>query len=54
MTMTYWIVGRRYCPECDRVRTIVRHPDIEDVPCPACHVPTVPASGHDVRHVETS
>ncbi len=41
--VTFWLLGRQYCPACVRILTIVRHPESTEFQCPVCDGPTRPA-----------
>ena len=46
MTITYWRIGRAYCPSCRIVRAVVSHPEAE-IACPTCGTRCEVASGPD-------
>ncbi len=43
----YLMLGRQYCPRCDIVRTVVRHPEVVEMLCPRCSELTQAARGPD-------
>lgn len=45
---TAWAIGRFYCPVCNHLGAVVRHPDAE-IACPKCGGPCDPASGDERR-----
>jgi ribosomal protein S27E len=50
--MTYSvIIGRQYCPKCDTVRVVVRHPDVTEMACPVCGTVTTEAAGPDDKRL---
>ncbi len=49
--MSEWVIGRQYCPKCDTVRTVVRHPDAFELRCPVCGTVTTEARGLDDKQL---
>ena len=45
--LSEWIIGRRFCATCNRVRQYLAHPDVIDFRCPTCGGETSPAMGPD-------
>lgn len=48
MTPILLVIGRAYCPFCDRVAGVVKHPEAE-IHCPRCGTRCEDAAGPDDR-----
>ena len=46
--VTYWKLGRAYCPACLTVKVYVARVDVEDLKC-LCGERCVPASGDEAK-----
>ncbi len=44
-----WLIGRVYCPTCDRVSQIVWDAEVTEIRCPACDTLTTAACGDEER-----